>query len=54
VWHVGGLFSWRPVEGVDVIGEILYRESDWTLTSASPGDDKNDLIGGLQITANLN
>jgi hypothetical protein len=54
VWHVAGLFSWRPVDGVDVIGEVIYRESDWQLTSAAFGDDKNDLIGGLSIQANLN
>ncbi|MEM8877961.1 MAG: DcaP family trimeric outer membrane transporter [Pseudomonadota bacterium] len=53
-WHVQGMFSWRPIDGVDIIGEVVYQEFDWALTSNAVGDDRNDLLGALQIQAELN
>jgi hypothetical protein len=54
VWGVGGLFSWRPVDGLDIIGEVNYINYDADLANTSLNDSRGTLAGGLQIQANIN
>lgn len=55
VYGVGALFSWRPVDGMDIIGEVGYRNRDVGLiTSPVVNGDADDFFGGLSIAANLN
>lgn len=58
LWGVQGLFSWRPVDGFEILGEVGYLNADDGLIADAAGPvyvgDADVFYGGLSIGASLN